>query len=89
VISDALSLLDLAGEKFAIGTLNKKNCPQFSVDFTLATDQINISHTGDSDVFVSGYRTTSLLGYGDDDEFGDGGFSTDGQSLVSLLNSLP
>lgn len=53
-----------------MGTLDREKCTHFSIDFTLATDQVFFSHTGDSDVYLTGYRTTSLIGYGDSS--GDG-----------------
>ena len=48
------------GAKFAVGTLVQGQCEQFAVDY-MATDSIEFSHTGASDVFLTGYKTTSSL----------------------------
>ncbi|KDD71965.1 hypothetical protein H632_c4085p0, partial [Helicosporidium sp. ATCC 50920] len=47
-------------DKIAIGTLETGRCAQFQVDFTLGTDPVHLSHSGDSEVFVSGYRTMTI-----------------------------
>ena len=57
-----------AGELFAIGTLDRDRCPQFSIDLTLASDQVTIHHTGASNVFVTGYKTVAAMAYGDDSD---------------------
>ena len=62
--------------RFAIGTLEMARCEQFSVDF-MAADDMKFSHTGDSDVHITGYKTLTTLGsddegpqyvYGDEDD---------------------
>lgn len=45
-----------SGESFAVGTLDKDKFPQFSLDVTITSEEIKISHTGDSDVHITGYR---------------------------------
>lgn len=71
------------GEKIAICTLDSDRFPHTSINITVATGAISISHTGNSDVFVSGYRTTSLSLAGLDDE-DDYPFYMDGKP-ISLL----
>ena len=56
-----------AGEKYAIGTLDKDKCTHFSVDITLTTDSIQISHTGESPVYVTGYRMQDFFPEDEDD----------------------
>ncbi|KAG7669428.1 hypothetical protein Ndes2526B_g05758 [Nannochloris sp. 'desiccata'] len=59
--------------KFAVGTLDRENCTQFSMDITIACDDVTISHTGESEVHLTGYRTVAIVGLGEvDDEFGNG-----------------
>ena len=45
--------------KVAIGTLEKDRCEQFQVDF-VANDMV-FSHTGKSEVYMSGYNTMSAF----------------------------
>ena len=71
------------GEKIAICTLESDRFPHTSINITVATGAISLSHTGNSDVFVSGYRTTSLSLAGLDDEE-DYPFYMDGKP-ISLL----
>jgi hypothetical protein len=43
------------------------------MDITIACDDVTISHTGESEVHITGYRTVAIVGLGeDDDEFEDG-----------------
>jgi hypothetical protein len=51
-----------AGLKFAIGTLNRDSCCHFPIDITIATDSVSISHSGGSEVYVTGYRTLHVRG---------------------------
>ncbi len=54
--------------KYAIGTLEKGKCEQFSIDFMAgAAEELTFSHTGSSDVFITGYKTQSVF-LSDDDE---------------------
>ncbi|KAK9823332.1 hypothetical protein WJX72_001993 [[Myrmecia] bisecta] len=46
------------GGKFVIGTLEKDRCEQFQVDY-MATDEVRFSHSGNSDVYITGYKTTT------------------------------
>ncbi len=55
------------GEKFALGTLHPDKCTHFSLDIHLATSKILLSHTGKSDVYLTGYEAVSVAG---DDEPG-------------------
>lgn len=48
------------GEKFALGTLDRERCTHFSLDIHIATDSITISHTGKSDVYITGYEAISV-----------------------------
>ncbi|KAK9810600.1 hypothetical protein WJX73_003476 [Symbiochloris irregularis] len=50
----------LGGSQFAVGTLEKGRCEQFSVDYMLTTDA-SFSHSGSSEVFLTGYRHISPL----------------------------
>lgn len=43
------------------------------MDITLATDTITLSHTGGSDVYVTGYKTVAIpMSDDDEDEYGRG-----------------
>ena len=56
-------------EKFAIGTLNKERFPQISLDIILVDETVVISHTGKSQVHLTGYKGISFgEGMDDDDE---------------------
>ena len=50
----------IAAGKFAVGTLDKDKCTHFSLDITIASDVVQFSHTGDSDVHVTGYKTVGI-----------------------------
>lgn len=52
--------------KVAIGTLEKDRCEQFQVDF-VANDMV-FSHTGKSDVYLSGYNSISAFDVESDEE---------------------
>ncbi len=54
--------------KYAIGTLEKGRCEQFSVDF-MAADDMKFSHSGDSDVYITGYKTMTVLGSDDEGQY--------------------
>lgn len=45
----------VGGSQFAVGTLEMGRCEQFSVDYMLTTDA-SFSHSGSSEVFLTGYR---------------------------------
>lgn len=53
--------------RYAIGTLEKGKCEQFSIDFMGAAEDLTFSHTGTSEVFITGYKTLSVF-MSDDDE---------------------
>eukprot|EP00887_Chlorella_sp_A99_P001461 scaffold8.g1461.t1 len=55
-------------ERFAIGTLDRERCAQFSVDVTLATNAVAVSHTGKTDVYLTGYRTVTPLATTEDED---------------------
>jgi hypothetical protein len=56
------------------------------MDITIACDDVTISHTGESDVHITGYRTIALLGYGDEDELEEDG-EEDGARLYRQRGS--
>ena len=66
-------LFAIADGKFAVGTLDREKCTQFSMDITIASDDVSISHTGESEVHVTGYRTIAIVGYEGDEEFEEDG----------------
>lgn len=83
--------MSAAGEKFAIGTLDKDKVLHFSIDVTLATDDITVSHTGDSDVYVTGYRTVSMIAMDEDDfahMYNAGGQFADDSCLKNRISSV-
>lgn len=48
--------------RYAIGTLEKGRCEQFSIDFMAgAAEELSFSHTGSSDIFITGYKTRSVF----------------------------
>ena len=50
----------------------------------MATDDVSFTHTGGSDVFITGYRTVSLRGYDDDMyDSGEGAQRAEGRRLGS------
>ncbi len=54
--------------RFAIGTLEKGRCEQFSIDFMAgAAEELTFSHTGVSDVYITGYKTQSVFVSDDED----------------------
>jgi hypothetical protein len=57
--------------RYAIGTLEKGRCEHFSVDFTTGgvADSLKFSHSGASDVYITGYKTQSTFMTDDDDEY--------------------
>ena len=65
------------GERFAIGTLDSKRCPQFSCDLTLGMDAVLLSHSGPSPVHLTGYSVHQMMAGNasddDDDEYEQGG----------------
>jgi hypothetical protein len=74
---------EAAEGKFSVGTLDKERCTQFGMDITVATDKILLSHTGKSDVFVTGYQTVAMAPLSDDDDealYGDGGSESESES---------
>jgi hypothetical protein len=59
------------GQRFAIGTLDAARCPQFSCDITLALDEVVLSHSGPSEVHLTGYAVQAMMmGQSSDDEEG-------------------
>ena len=54
--------------KYAIGTLERGRCEQFPIDLMAASD-MKFSHSGDSDVYVSGYKTLTMLGSDDEGHY--------------------
>ncbi|PRW55901.1 histone deacetylase [Chlorella sorokiniana] len=64
-------MVEKGGHKFAIGTLDSSRCTQFSCDFALAMDEVELSHSGGSEVHLTGYRVEQMLG-GSEDEDGYG-----------------
>lgn len=57
--------------RFAIGTLEKGRCEHFPVDFTTAgaADSVRFSHSGASDVYITGYKTQSSFFTDDEDDY--------------------
>jgi hypothetical protein len=57
------------GQRFAIGTLDAARCPQFSCDITFALDEVVLSHSGPSEVHLTGYAVQAMMmGESSDDE---------------------
>lgn len=54
-------------DQFALGTLDKERCPHFSLDIHLATECIALSHTGKSNVYLTGYEAVSVAAEDEDD----------------------
>ena len=52
--------LEIAGVKYAIGTLQKDTCSQFQVDY-MASEHFSFSHTGDTTVYVTGIQNISYF----------------------------
>ena len=77
-------LVESNGERFAIGTLDSKRCPQFSCDLTLGMDAVLLSHSGPSPVHLTGYSVHQMIAGNDsdedDDDDDDGGHYGEGES---------
>lgn len=54
--------------EFAVGTLDREKCAQFSLDITIADDTIRVFQTGGSDIYLTGYRTEAPVMYDDDED---------------------
>ena len=68
---DAILNVDVAGESFALGTLNKDKCPHFKLDIILVDEDVTLRHTGKSKVHLTGYKGISFGHDMDsDDEYG-------------------
>ncbi|KAL4427004.1 hypothetical protein ABPG77_009565 [Micractinium sp. CCAP 211/92] len=64
------------GQKFAVGTLDTSRCTQFSCDITFSMDEVELSHSGPSEVHLTGYRVEQMVGGSDDDEGAYGHYHT-------------
>ncbi len=74
------------GEKFALGTLDKDKCTHFSLDIHLATDVMKLSHTGKSEVYLTGYEAVSVAN--DEDMRFPGMPSSDDEGRAGLAGWL-
>lgn len=52
--------VEKGGVKYAIGTLEAGRCSQFSCDITFAMDEVKLSHSGPSEVHLTGYRVEQV-----------------------------